>query len=31
MVNSGYNTFGDSNALQAGPGNMLLIFRLPGS
>jgi polyvinyl alcohol dehydrogenase (cytochrome) len=31
LVNSGYDTFGDSNALQAGPGNMLLVFRLPGS
>jgi polyvinyl alcohol dehydrogenase (cytochrome) len=31
LVNSGYNTFGNSNALQSGPGNMLLIFRLPAN
>lgn len=30
MVNSGYDTFGNPNAYQAGPGNALFVFRLPG-
>lgn len=29
LVNSGYSTFGRINAYQAGPGNGLLIYRLP--
>lgn len=29
LVNSGYDTFGSENAYQAGPGNALMIFRLP--
>ena len=29
LVNSGYNSFGHPNQFQAGPGNALLIFRLP--
>jgi len=29
LVNSGYASFGRSNEFQAGPGNALLIFRLP--
>ncbi|MDB5987146.1 MAG: hypothetical protein JWR16_2199 [Nevskia sp.] len=31
LVNSGYSTFGNVNQFQAGAGNALLIFRLPGS
>lgn len=30
LVNSGYDTFGKAGAMQAGPGNALLVFRLPG-
>lgn len=30
LVNSGYDTFGQPGAMQAGPGNVLLVFRLPG-
>jgi polyvinyl alcohol dehydrogenase (cytochrome) len=30
LVNSGFSTFGGANRFQAGPGNALLIFRLPG-
>jgi polyvinyl alcohol dehydrogenase (cytochrome) len=30
LVNSGFSTFGRPNKFQAGPGNALLIFRLPG-
>ncbi len=29
LVNSGYDSFGKAGPAQAGPGNMLLIFRLP--
>jgi polyvinyl alcohol dehydrogenase (cytochrome) len=29
LVNSGYDTFGGVNVWQAGPGNALLVFRLP--
>lgn len=29
LINSGYNTFGGTNAWQAGPGNVLFVFRLP--
>jgi polyvinyl alcohol dehydrogenase (cytochrome) len=29
-VNSGFFTFGGANRFQGGPGNALLIFRLPG-
>lgn len=31
LLNSGYDTFGNRNEYQAGPGNVLLIFRLPSS
>jgi polyvinyl alcohol dehydrogenase (cytochrome) len=31
LVNSGYDTFGSANEYQAGPGNALLIFRLPSA
>ncbi|MDB5970813.1 MAG: hypothetical protein JWQ90_3263 [Hydrocarboniphaga sp.] len=30
LVNSGYDTFGQAGPMQAGPGNALLVFRLPG-
>jgi polyvinyl alcohol dehydrogenase (cytochrome) len=30
LVNSGFSTFGRANKYQAGPGNALLVFRLPG-
>jgi polyvinyl alcohol dehydrogenase (cytochrome) len=30
LVNSGYDTFGKAGSVQAGPGNALLVFRLPG-
>jgi polyvinyl alcohol dehydrogenase (cytochrome) len=30
LVNSGYDTFGKAGSMQAGPGNALLVFRLPG-
>lgn len=30
LVNSGFSTFGSLNKFQAGPGNALFIFRLPG-
>jgi len=30
LVNSGFSTFGRANKFQAGPGNALLVFRLPG-
>lgn len=29
LINSGYNTFGGANPWQAGPGNVLFVFRLP--
>jgi len=31
LVNSGFSTFGRANKFQAGPGNALFIFRLPGT
>jgi polyvinyl alcohol dehydrogenase (cytochrome) len=31
LVNSGFSTFGGRNRFQAGPGNALLVFRLPGA
>ncbi len=31
LVNSGYSTFGGLNQFQAGPGNALFIFQLPGT
>jgi polyvinyl alcohol dehydrogenase (cytochrome) len=31
LVNSGFSTFGGANRFQAGPGNAMLIFRLPES
>lgn len=31
LVNSGYNTFGGRNAFQAGPGNALYVFKMPGT
>ncbi|MDR3418970.1 MAG: PQQ-binding-like beta-propeller repeat protein [Nevskia sp.] len=30
LINSGYATFGGTNEFQAGPGNALFVFRLPG-
>jgi len=31
LVNSGFSTFGGANKFQAGPGNALFLFRLPGA